>query len=161
MECGICGDEASVSCASCINRFCDRCTVNCHECKLAFCLTCSNDCDSCGTHVCRSCTLTLEICNCCKREFEPTNNCVSCVANSWLKLQLSPRCDECQQFCKPNESCNVQSIIKAQTTCPICLDEFKGDNVFQYCGVHMVCKDCDADLNHDKGCPICRKGKSP
>ncbi|MAU01367.1 MAG: hypothetical protein CL608_29860 [Anaerolineaceae bacterium] len=160
MECSICGDEASTSCASCINRFCNRCAIHCDECNLPYCLTCSDECDSCGTHLCGNCTLTLDICSCCKREFEGANNCANCVAKSWLKLQIGPRCNECQQFCN-SDSCNVKTIIDAQTECPICLDSVSAnDRVFQYCGIHMVCKDCDTDLHHNKGCPICRKGRS-
>lgn len=165
MDCSICEDEAITSCASCDNRFCKRCAVNCDECKLSFCLTCSNECDSCGTQICGHCTLTLETCSCCKREFESANNCVSCVARSWLMMQMGPRCNECQQFCKhdscKHDSCNVRSIIKTQTECPICLDSFSATNgIFQFCGIHLVCNACDTDLNHKQGCPICRKGKT-
>ena len=159
MECCICMDKSVACCSSCSNSFCTRCMVECDECKRSHCLTCSNACDSCGVNVCNSCTLTIDTCSCCKQDFHSVV-CVSCVAKSWLKMKATPQCEECKQYCNKCGTCNVNSIIKGQTSCPICLDDFDGNGVFQYCGVHLVCKECDADIYHSKGCPICRKGKT-
>lgn len=158
MECSICFDQCTRHCGSCDGVFCDRCAVKCKECGKTYCLECSQSCDSCDANLCENCTCEVDVCSCCDRELDDgsTKTCISCIAGMWFKTRCGPQCDKCKLMCGGGE-CRIKSIISSQEECPICWEKFNASRVFQHCGLHMVCSECNYDP--DFGCPICREGK--
>ena len=158
MECSICFDQSKYNCVSCDKAFCDRCTIKCNECRETYCLECSPSCDSCGANLCEKCTCDVDVCSCCNRELDTGSmkTCISCVAGMWLKTKCGPKCDKCKLMCN-GDKCSIKVIISSQKECPICWEKFNANGIFQHCGIHMVCRECD--YNPDSGCPICREGK--
>ena len=137
------------------------CKLKCSSCAENICMECTDECDLCCAIICDKCTCEVNTCKCCKKDLgvDASIICTSCMVIHWLASSNNKgiTCSACKTFCNCN-TCNVANIIAEQKECPICLDAFaNGTVVFQQCGIHMVCAECNYDTH--RGCPICREGK--
>jgi hypothetical protein len=160
--CDKCGEPASIACSLCANSLCVKCGLKCGICAETVCVDSCDTCDVCDKIICHNCSVEHNVCKCCNRTFTHADAgilCIDCTALHWLASKPSRgfNCQACVDTCCDSE-CKVNSILKDQTTCPICFDDFDDDDYeLQVCNLHKVCKSCN--YMRVKGCPICRVGK--
>lgn len=163
MECSECDFKDLHPCSHCLKSVCEECSDECKQCGKIMCFECSENCDLCSSPICKdTCMFITDVCKCCKKQVRSCDKailCINCITSDWFSPHKSEGfwCTLCTEHCEHADTCNVNSIISSQVSCPICFEDFDNRSFeWQQCELHKICKACG--YNYDKGCPVCREG---
>jgi len=155
-ECVQCENTTRLRCCLCDDGLCKTCEQSCSSCAIIACVECTTECDMCGKVVCDDCKVLMRDCSCCPVRVNEEDAATFCADCS--KGLDGFVCDPCITM-ECGETCKVKCIWDSQTSCPVCLEDFKDETwALQTCGLHKLCNICSSNEALNAGCPVCREG---